>query len=744
VTGNRKSFDKAMKKAENRIEQGAWNKAIREYQWALREFPDDVGANTALGIAYIETDQLQPAAQLFKKLVLMVPKDEEVLQCYALVRERLGESDEAARLYLTLAELRRKENKLDAAIEAYAHSIRLASDSELAHFGLADALTRSGRPKEAADARVAWAKVLNELGRNREAKQVLSEALQLDQNHEAARLLLQEPQVVEEKTCRVEECEPLEAARHAAWAELAGFLFEDEALERLSDSDGAPDDFGAGMEQTVTGVKRSQATAILSQAVNLDTKGDVAGAIAAYYQVLESGMERAPIYFALGLLHRANRDMEESVKHLTAASLHPTYSLASHLALGDCYEQTDRPELATQHYIHALKAADLQTVDETRAPDLAALYDGLTDGYRFQDPQGREAATQQFTLTVKAFFHEADWAAKAMRLREHLDGLSTNGTTMSLAEGVGPGFGEILNAMNQIQALVARGMLLTSREECYRAIEKFPEYLPLHLKLADIFVRDGMLEDAVAKYTMTAQVYEVWRETSQAINVYRQILALTPLDVKVRSTLIDLLITRQDYDQAIEQYLALADAYYQQARVDKALEKFNEALRLTTQSQDEKAWRLKILYFMGDLYTQRVDWKKSISIYEQILELSPDEDQAALHLMDLQFKQNRPDQATAILQQILERHESDSEALLKVLREAARLRPNEMILRARLSQAYIERGLRQEAIAELDALGELQLEAGLRDQAIQTIRLIVSLKPANTRAYKQLLYHLLN
>ena len=32
----------------------------------------------------------------------------------------------------------------------------------------------------------------------------------------------------------------------------------------------------------------------------------------------------------------------------------------------------------------------------------------------------------------------------------------------------------------------------------------------------------------------------------------------------------------------------------------------------------------------------------------------------------------------------------------------------------------------------------------MRDEAIQTIRLIISLKPANVRAYKQLLYHLLS
>ena len=62
-----------------------------------------------------------------------------------------------------------------------------------------------------------------------------------------------------------------------------------------------------------------------------------------------------------------------------------------------------------------------------------------------------------------------------------------------------------------------------------------------------------------------------------------------------------------------------------------------------------------------------------------------------------------------------------------------------MSLRARVARAYIEAGMREEAIRELDALGELQLEVGLREQAIATVRFIISLQPNNVEAYRQLL-----
>jgi hypothetical protein len=62
-----------------------------------------------------------------------------------------------------------------------------------------------------------------------------------------------------------------------------------------------------------------------------------------------------------------------------------------------------------------------------------------------------------------------------------------------------------------------------------------------------------------------------------------------------------------------------------------------------------------------------------------------------------------------------------------------------MSLRARLAQVYLSAGSRDQAIEELDTLGELQLDAGLKQQALTTIKFIISLKPRNVEDYQQLL-----
>jgi hypothetical protein len=50
--------------------------------------------------------------------------------------------------------------------------------------------------------------------------------------------------------------------------------------------------------------------------------------------------------------------------------------------------------------------------------------------------------------------------------------------------------------------------------------------------------------------------------------------------------------------------------------------------------------------------------------------------------------------------------------------------------------------MKQEAIGELDTLGELQLEVGRRRDAVETLRTIISLEPKEKEGYTQLLREL--
>jgi DNA-binding SARP family transcriptional activator len=79
---------------------------------------------------------------------------------------------------------------------------------------------------------------------------------------------------------------------------------------------------------------------------------------------------------------------------------------------------------------------------------------------------------------------------------------------------------------------------------------------------------------------------------------------------------------------------------------------------------------------------------------------------------------------------------------LAYLEELAREHPGKQALHTRLAEAYRAAGRTADAIAQYDALGEIQLDAGQINDAIVTIRTIITLGPPGLEGYQELLRNL--
>jgi tetratricopeptide (TPR) repeat protein len=260
------------------------------------------------------------------------------------------------------------------------------------------------------------------------------------------------------------------------------------------------------------------------------------------------------------------------------------------------------------------------------------------------------------------------------------------------------------------------------------------------VRLADILLKQEKTDQAITKYLNVAKVYEMRGMSDQTINIFQKVLRLAPMDVTVRSKLIDLYISLNNIEQALDQYLVLADSYYQLAQVDRALEKYNEALRLAASVESTDTWKVNVLKSMGDIYNQRFDWARATEAYEELIKIDPNNERVQRELVDLYYKQNKTDQAVTNLDSLLAIYQrQDPPKALEFLRELSSLQPDDMSLRQRLALAYVQNGMNREAITEYDALGEMQLEQGLRDQAIQTIQAILNLGPEDVEGYRRLL-----
>jgi len=518
----------------------------------------------------------------------------------------------------------------------------------------------------------------------------------------------------------------LDATRQKALSELANVIFEDDA---------------AGPERSVLPdgreVSRMEINMFIIQAIDLQTREEYDEAIERYRLVTQANAGRPALHYNLGLLHQEMGDSTDAIKMLRLSAQDPNFRAGSLFALGQTYYDADQPEMALRQFADFLKAIDVKTVDEARQEELEIYYDNLADEFLASD---NPTKVDTFIKAVTNFFAHPDWETRIYEARKRMDSISEEGI-MSLAEFLeSPETEVVVTALATTNDYLKLNLPKSASEECLRAIQKAPSYLPLHTRLADILLKQDLTDAAIKKYLTVATVYEVRHQVEQSIAIFKKILKIAPLDVTVRNKLIDVYMSRNKVEPALENYLVLADAYYQLAQIDKALQKYDEAMRLTDNTTDPGSWKVKIFSQKGDIYSQRFEWDKATTLFEQAYRLNPRDERASRQLVDLYYKQNKTSQAIKVLDGLLGVYYREKPGkAVSFLKELVAINPDDMFLRQRLAISYMQDGRKNEAIAEYDILGEMQLNQGQRNQAIQTIQAILKMKPDNPEGYRQLL-----
>jgi tetratricopeptide (TPR) repeat protein len=258
--------------------------------------------------------------------------------------------------------------------------------------------------------------------------------------------------------------------------------------------------------------------------------------------------------------------------------------------------------------------------------------------------------------------------------------------------------------------------------------------------MAEMMYKNSQTEAAIDKFLIIANTMAARGDNRQAMAIYQRILRLAPLDVNIRIRLIKMLVSYGQIDRALEQYLALADTYYQLASTEKARETYLEALALAPRGTTSRLWTSQIMHKLGDLDLERGDWRRALQTFEQIKKIDPSDEKARLSLVELYYK-IQPQRALQEVDELLKAYRASGKAkrLGPFIEEQVRSHPRDIGLRARAAQVCIESGLKNEGIAHLNTLGELQLNAGLTSQAVATIRAIIALNPPNVQAYQKLL-----
>lgn len=396
---------------------------------------------------------------------------------------------------------------------------------------------------------------------------------------------------------------------------------------------------------------------------------------------------------------------------------------------------------AARYLLQALKLADGLTVESGQSKDLNQYYETLLA----TETEGDKKELEQMVDSTLEFLTGPEWLHRLKEAREELEKEADGDGVVPIAEMLAVGDTDlVLRSMKRIDRLMDQGLYASALEEALLALDYAPTYLTLHRRMADVQIASGRTEAGYEKLSMIAETHRVRGESAQAADVYMKILQHAPVDLPARIKLIELLVQQDRGDEALNQSLELAEIYQDMAEIDMARKTLANSLRLSQQMSTGNGWSLRILHMMGDIDLSRLDQRRALRVYEQIRTIDPSDDKARVSLIDLNLRIGQEDQAAKELDSYLEYlvdSGSGAEAL-NLLEEMAREHPGRQALHARLAEAYKAAGRTADAIAQYDALGEIQLDAGQKDDAIRSIQAIVDLNPQDAEGYEDLLKNL--
>ncbi len=679
MAGNRAIFDRALEQSREAASRGQWEESLKAAVRALQEFPKDNEARTSAGVALFNAGKLDRALQVFEELRAADRNNAFFLNYIANTQARQG-SSKAAASYQALADLHMAQHRTTQAVDALRELLRLSPSHNEQRLRLARILEEAGSGRDAAAEYLA-------LARQQQAAQ------QLDQAAEAA-----------EKALRLDpnsrETKDLIVALRETMARAAGLT------PSTPGNSPEPRPVRSGM----TGMLRSQQFSLeklVEQAQKAQEAGDIPAATTLYEQAIEGGLERADVFYSLGLLYQDRGDHRVAAGVLIRAVADPEYALSAHFALGQSYRELGQLPQAAQEFEQTIRLVDLDSIGRNEADDLIQMYEnaatiyeqigdiaraaalyatlaGFLEGKRWGRERASEFKVRSKELADRNMFaklrtmssgtltprpeseprstepsasHEA-WG-KIRSITDFLRGDHPAATESFIArsEPSSP-LPEPLLLLESLSATPARvfapvtplptdglseelaswielsgkyldqGLIEAALDACHEVIRLDLEYLPVHLRMGEIYERQGHTEEALTKYQLLIDTYRVRNEAEQSIDAYYRFIELSPDTVNARARLSEILRQAGRLEEAVIQHLQVAGSYFRLGQTNKALEEYRRVLQWAPKQREAH-----VQYGQALLKLER--YEAALGVFRQALGLGAADDPLALARLNL-------------------------------------------------------------------------------------------------------------
>jgi tetratricopeptide (TPR) repeat protein len=746
MPGDRTLYEQAMNTGHNAAWDGQWTQAISAYGQAVQQFPDDAEAHIYLGGSLLEVGRLEDGLKVYTRAYQLSPNDPIPLEKSADILEKLGRLKEAAQQYINVAELYLTQRDLEKAIFNWDRATRLTPGLVAIHAKLAQAYERLGDKARSIREYLTLAANFQQMAEHEKAMRAAQRALKLDSRNAASLNALRaiETRVPVSMPNRDEPApaEKTDGKAKAASGKPKNILDAEEAVNPLGPMGEAMDN---SLALLATYVMESgsfdAAAADALQALELQRQDLHEQAITAYQRAARS-LSHPALHMNLGGLMVLTENVGDAVNHLEAAANESDLVAGALHGLGICMAELGRHKAAMQYLLQSAQAVDANLSDDIDMLGSGAeLYEHLQKTLVGRTEEVIEAANQRFLGLLKG----KEWKSRVPEMRRQMEEtMRLQGDQGVIDLLVATQGDELAEQVGRIDRYLRQGLLTLAMDEAHRAVEISPLYVPVHVRMAEIMMKEGRVRQAINKYNMIAKTYMVRQENERAAAVLKEVLELAPLDLSVRESLIELLESQQRWDEAIEQYIDLADTHHQLGNFDMSRDVFQAAERMANRVNAPPERIARIKHRMADIDQLRLDMRKAQRTYEEIIQLVPEDERAHRVLIDLHYRQRNPVEAIKRLDTLLAIYAKNRQInrILQLLEELVKVYPNETGVISRLAAIYRQMNRRDDAIAQMDRLGELQLEAGLHQDAVTTIRQIISLNPDGIDDYRRLLAQL--
>ena len=741
MAGNREIFQERMDAGYQAAWDQDWASAIRCFSEAVQEFPNDAEAHIQLGLALLKAERYEDALRVYGRAKQLAPGDPVPIERGAEIQELMGRLRDAAQQYMTVADIYLGQKDIDKAIRNWERATQLTPGLVSIHYKLAQAYERVGNRKRAI---YQYLMVAYNFSRNKEADKAtkaVERALNLGRRNSQALNMLRALQHGGEVPLPKLEEEKEETEAEQSWTTSTTHE------ERPGVGDADP---RGPIGEAMVNALSSLATYVLEigvldagggdalRAMELQRQEQTEQAIAAY-QRAEPRLRHPSLKMNLGALLFFNDQPAEAIKHLSEATADPNLSAGALHGLGHSHFILGEHRRASRYLIQSLQAVDTKlAADQVEIDELTEIYGRLLGALDHQPDEALGGINQRFIDLLRG----KDWKRRIPELRRLLEEFMRENDEQGALDFIkDSGSDELPAKVALIDGYIRQGLLTLAMDEAHNAVSISPHYLPVHVRMAEIMMREGRLRQAIVKYNVVARTFMARGENDRAAAILAEVLEMAPLDISVRTNLISLLEGEDRKAEVLDQYIELAKTYNQLGNYDLAHKTFETAAQLAQETAAVTEKMVLIKHSLADMDQVRLNTGEAIRSYEEIIELSPEDERAYRMLVDLNYNLANQVDAIRYLDKLLGIYAKKRQIskIVQLLEDLVKMNPADTGLRSRLAAIYRQLGRKREAIEQLDALGELQLAAGMNSDACQTIKQIITLKPENLEEYQRLL-----